>query len=183
MKRTKIMKTLRKSCGTYDFCRCWFGYHDFYRYYYILDYSEKLFLGAVEDDFILDGFEINRLSDIDRLESKDDGCIKINRRLCLLDDIEAPEIDLTSWRTVFESLAKTDLYVIIQNRYIDSYHIGKIREVRKNSVVFKHFDAFGVWQHKVKIPFSEITSVRFADRYSTNWKMYLCSDKSTKKGK
>lgn len=183
MKRSKIMKVLRRSCGTYDFSRCWFKYNDFYRYFYILDYSDKLFFGAVEDDFILDGFEINRLSDIDRIEIKDDGCIKINRRLGLLDDIEVPAIDLTSWRTVFESLAGTDFYVIIQDQYDGGYHIGRIKEVKKNSVIFKHFDAFGVWQHKEKIPFSEITSVRFADRYSTNWKMYLCSDKSTKKGK
>lgn len=181
MKKSKKMKVLRKTCGTYDFCRCWFKYNDFYRYFYILDYSEKLFFGAIEDDFILDGFEINRLSDIDKIEVKDDGCIKINRRLGLLDDVEAPKIDLTSWRTVFESLAGTDFYVIIQNQYNDGYHIGKLVKVGKKSVTFKHFDAFGVWQHKIRIPFSEIASVRFADRYSTNWKMYLCSDKSTKK--
>lgn len=183
MKKSKKMKVLRKSCGTYDFCRCWFKYNDFYRYFYILDFSDKLFFGAVEDDFILDGFEINRLSDINRIEIKVDGCIKINRRLGLLDDIETPEIDPTSWRTVFKSLAKTDFYIIIQNQYTDSYHIGKIKEVRKKSVVFKDFDAFGVWQHKVKIPFSEIASVRFADRYSVNWKSYLCSDKSKHIGK
>lgn len=183
MKKSKKLKVLRKSCGTYDFCRCWFKYNDFYRYYYILDYSEKLFFGAIEDDFILDGFEINRLSDIDKIEIKDDGCIKINRRLGLLDDIEAPEIDLTSWQTVFESLARTDFYVIIQDQYGGGYHIGKIRKVGKSTVVFKHFDAFGVWQHKEKIPFSKITSVRFADRYSTNWKEYLTSHKIARKGK
>lgn len=183
MKKTKKLKILRKTRGTYDFCRVFFKYIDFYRYYYILDYSEKLFLGAVEDDFILDGFEINRISDIDKIEVKDDGCIKINRRHALLDDLETPEIDLTSWRTVFESLAKTDFYVIIQDQYDGGYHIGKIKEVGKNSVVFKHFDAFGIWQHKEKIPFSEITSVRFADRYSTNWQEYLTSHKTPRKDK
>lgn len=178
MKKSKIMKVLQKSCGTYDFCRCWFRYDDFYRYYYILDYTEKLFFGAAEDDFILDGFEICRLSDIDRIEIKDDGCIEINRQLGLLDGVEKPEIDLTSWKTVFKSLAKTDFYVIIQERYADGYHIGKIKEVKSSSVVFKEFDALGVWQHKVKLPFSEISSVRFADRYSTGWKEYLASHKT-----
>lgn len=177
------MKLLHKSCGTYDLCRCWFKYNVFYSYFYILDYSEKLFLGAVEDDFILDGFEINRQSDIDRLEIKDDACVKINKRLGLLDGIEVPKIDLTSWKTVFKSLAKTDFYIIIQNQYNDSFYIGKIKKVGKKSVTFKHFDAFGVWQHKEKIPLTEITSVRFADRYSTNWKKYLCSDEFIKKSK
>ncbi len=107
----------------------------------------------------------------------------INRRLGLLDDIETPEIDPTSWRTVFKSLAKTDFYIIIQNQSTDRYHIGKIKEIRKKSVVFKDFDAFGVWQHKVKIPFSEIALVRFEDRYSVNWISYLCSDKSKHTGK
>ncbi|MCX4354682.1 MAG: hypothetical protein OSJ43_00500 [Oscillospiraceae bacterium] len=50
-------------------------------------------------------------------------------------------------------------------------------------MVFKDFDAFGVWQHKVKIPFSEIALVRFEDRYSVNWISYLCSDKSKHTGK
>lgn len=183
MKRSKKLKILRKTCGTYDFCRCWFEYSDFYKYFYILDYSDKLFLGAVEDDFILDGFEINRLCDIDSIEVKDDKCIKINKRLGLLDNIEKPDIDLTSWGTVFKSLVGADLFVIIQNQYNGGFYIGKIREVRRKSVVFKHFDAFGIWQHKVKIPFSEITSVRFADRYSTNWKSFLCGYKSKHGGK
>lgn len=173
MKKPKKLKILKKACGTYDFCRVFFKQSDFYQYFYILDYSNALFFGAAEDDFLIDGFEINRISDIKKIELKDDECVKINRTLKLLDGIIKPSIDLTSWKTIFKSISRMDFWIIIENRNTNDFYIGKIKKVKKHSVVIKHFDAFGVWQKKIHIPYSEISSVRFGDRYSTNWKKYL----------
>lgn len=173
MKKSKKMKILRKSCGTYDYCEFDFKYCVNACYYYVLDFSEKLCLCACEDDFILDGFEINRLSDAEHIEFLTNATVEINKRRGLLDDLETPPIDISSWKAAFESLAKTDYYVIVRNDYRGFFRIGKIKRVKKKSVIFKSFDGDGVWQPKIKIPFSDITTVQFGDRYSTVWKEHI----------
>lgn len=178
MKKSKKLKILRKSCGTYDYCEFDFKYCANAVYYYVLDFSEKLCLCACEDDFILDGFEVCRLRDTESVELVKNATVEINRQNGLLDDIEDPNVDISSWKTVFSSLAKTGLYVIVRNDYRDFFRIGKIKKVKKSSVVFKSFDGDGVRQPKIKIPFSDITSVQFGNRYSTYWKKYLDNLKS-----
>lgn len=106
MKKAKIIRKLSKACGSYRLCRCFFEYEIPYRYFYILDCSEKLFLGVEEDDFQLDGFHIRRISDIRKTQFKDDLCTKINRKNRLLKDVDTPYIDLSSWKSVFKSLEK-----------------------------------------------------------------------------
>lgn len=180
MKKSKKIKILKSSCGTYDFCRILFKYTYNWTYYYILDHNEYLCFNAREDDFILNGFEINRLSDIKDIAIMSNATIDINKRRGLLNGLEIPEINISSWKTVFEFLAKTDFYVIVQNEYRGFFRIGKIKKVKKSSVIFKSFDGCGVWQHKIKIPFSDITTVQFGDRYSNVWKEYMESDKFKK---
>lgn len=180
MKKSKKLKILRRSCGTYDYCEFDFAYCANTCYYYVLDFNERLCLCAGEDDFILNGFEINRLKDIERVELLDNATVDINKRNGLLDGLETPAVDITSWKTAFESLAKTDFFVIVENEYCGFFRIGKIKRVKKKSVVFKSFDGNGVWQPKIKIPFSDITTVRFCDRYSTYWKAYLDKERKWK---
>ncbi|MDE6733387.1 MAG: hypothetical protein K2J77_10980 [Oscillospiraceae bacterium] len=173
MKKSKKLKILRRSCGTYDYCEFDFAYCANARYNYVLDFNERLCLCACEDDFILDGFEICRVKDIERVSLLDNATVAINRRGGLLDELEAPAVDITSWRTAFEALAKEDFFVIVQNEYRGFFRIGKIKRVKKNSVIFKSFDGAGVWQPKIKIPFSDITTVQFGNRYAVYWKKYL----------
>lgn len=173
MKKSKKLKILRRSCGTYDCCEFDFAYCANARYNYVLDFNERLCLYACEDDFILDGFEICRVKDIERVEPLDNATVDINKRGGLLDGLETPAVDITSWRTVFEALAKEDFFVIVQNEYRGFFRIGRIKRVKKKSVIFKSFDGDGVWQPKIKIPFSDITSVQFGSRYAVYWKKYL----------
>lgn len=175
MKKAKKLKILKKSCGTYDYCEFDFKYCKNACFYYVLDFNEKLCLCACEDDFILDGFEIVRLRDAERISLIDNATVEINKQNGLLDDLEAPKLDISSWRTVFKSLAKTEYYVCVRDEYWGFFRIGRIKKVKKSSVIFKSFDGDGVWQPKIKIPFSDITSVQFGDRYSTYWKRYLAS--------
>ena len=179
MKKSKKLKILRKSCGTYDYCEFDFKYCVNACYYYVLDFNEKLCLCACEDDFILDGFEVCRLRDAERVELINNATVEINRQNGLLDNIEEPKVNIASWKAVFESLAKNGYYVRVQNDYNGFFRIGRIKKVKKSSVIFKSFDGDGVWQPKIKIPFSDITSVQFGDRYSTYWKRYLDSLKKT----
>ena len=107
----------------------------------------------------------------------DNATVEINRRNGILDELEPPRVDLTSWETVFRSLEKTDLYIVVQNEYRGFYRIGKIKKIKKSGVVFKSFDGDGVWQPKIKIPFSDITTVQFGNRYSMYWREYLAGSK------
>lgn len=54
------------------------------------------------------------------------------------------------------------------------FAIGKIVKVLKTKVIFKGFDADGVWQEDFyEIPYSQITSVTFASRYVDVFSKYV----------
>ena len=177
MKASKKMKILKKSCGTYDYCGFDLKYNANTVYNYVLDFNERLCLCALEDDFIIDGYEVCRLRDIKRVKLIDNATVEINRQNGILDESDPPKLDISSWKNVFGSLEKTGLYVIVRNEYKGFFRIGKIKKVKKSGVVFKAFDIDGVWQPKIKIPFSDITSVQFGNRYSTFWREHLTRSK------
>lgn len=177
MKKSQIIKCLKKAAGTYKICRCYFKFIDDYFYFYILDCSDKFMLGIEEDDFILDGFEIRRIKHINNIDFRDDACVKINKERQILAGVLTPDIDLTSWETVFKSLSDIDCFVRIDN---DSEkngkkftYIGKISKVKKSKIVFTLVDADGERFENIKIPYSKITSVIFGDRYTKTWQEYL----------
>lgn len=173
MKKSKKLKILHKACGVCEQCEFDFKYNQNASFCYVLNFNEKFCYCAVEDDFILNGFEINRLRDTEFVAVLNNATNEINRQNGILDDLEAPNVDISSWRAVFGSLAKTDMFIRIENEYTGFFRIGKIKKVKKKSVVFKSFDGDGVWQPKLGIPFSEITTVRFGDRYTVYWQKYL----------
>lgn len=45
-------------------------------------------------------------------------------------------------------------------------------KIKKASVIFSPLDADGIWQEDVELPFSEMTSVTFGDRYSETFGRY-----------
>lgn len=56
------------------------------------------------------------------------------------------------------------------------FYIGIVWKAGKNSVVFRPFDADGVWLDKVKIPYKKITAVVFGNRYSKAFEDYFGSE-------
>ncbi len=177
MNKTDKINILWDSIGTYNLCRCFFTYDSYYWYFYILDHSDKLLLGIEEDDFILDGFQIRKISDLKKVEIKDGLCPKMNEENQLLAEVKKPEIDLSSWRTVFESLDALKCFLIVENEKPEKddkfFYLGYIKEIKKSCVVFSSVDADGIWTEHVIIPYSKITSVTFKDRYSTTWQKYF----------
>lgn len=177
MNKSDKIRILSNSLGTYDLCRCYFNYNNNYFYFYILNYSEKLLLGIEEDDFILDGFQIRKISDLKKIEIKDDICVKINEEKRLLENIKKPEIDLSSWKAVFESLKALNILITVENENNDKddrfFCLGYVSEIKKSSIIFSEVDADGVWYDNIEIKYSKITSVTFGDRYSTTWQEYL----------
>ena len=177
MKKSDKLNLLHDSTGNYQLCRCYFDYDSNYWYFYILDFTDKLILGVEEDDFILDGFQIRKISDLKRIEIKEDLCQKMNEDKQILAEVKKPEINLSSWRNVFESLKSLNVFLIVENEktYSDDsfFCLGYVKDIKKSCIIFSSVDADGVWYDNIVIPYSKITSVTFNDRYSKTWQKYL----------
>ncbi len=178
MKKIEIIELINMAVKSKEMCRIFFKYNYYYSYHFPLITSEKLFLSANEDDFIVDGFTIRRFSDIKKLEIKNDKCVEIIKCEGVLDDIKVPEIDITDWYNTFLSLSKLNINIIVEKESLDDneceFAIGKIVKVLKTKVIFKGFDADGVWQEDFyEIPYSQITSVTFASRYVDIFSKYV----------
>ena len=81
------MKGIVKQCiKQRNLCRMFFRYNINYGYYFPLISNDKLILGAVEEDFIIDGYSIRRYVDITKVQVKNDMCIKIlqNKELSIV---------------------------------------------------------------------------------------------------
>lgn len=177
MDKSKKMELLHNSVGTYNLCRGNFNYDENYLYLYVLDYSDKLLFAVEEDDFILDGFQIRKISDLNKIEIIDNVSSKINKEKRLLSNLKKPDIDLSSWKAVFESLKALNIFIIIENEKDNEndqfFYIGCVSKIKTSSVYFSFFDADGVWYDDIEISYSKITSITFGDRYSKTWQEYL----------
>ena len=178
MKKAEMIELLQHSAEQKPLLRLFFFFFAYYTYWFPFGASKKLLLGAKEDDFIIDGFSIRRISDIKKVEFKDDKCVEILKAEKVLERICAPEIDLTDWHSAFLSLQKLEKNIIIEHESLEEndwdYWIGRIEKVLKTKVVFRHFDADGIWQEEpYEIPFSRITSVTFDSRYVTVFSKYV----------
>lgn len=178
MKKSEIKALVASALEQKNLCRIFFKYDINDRYCFPLITSDKLFLGANEDDFILDGFSIRRFRDVKKAEIKNGKCLEIIKAEGILEKMQTPQIDITDWYSVFLSLSKVDFNIIVEREsLVDDeceFAIGKIEKVLKSKVIFKHFDADGIWQDECyEIPFSQITSVTFASRYVDVFSKYV----------
>lgn len=170
MKKSEMKELLRSSIEPQRLCRVYFKYDENYYYYFPFQTSDKLFLGAEEDDFIIDGFSIRRFCDVTKVEIKNDKCIDIIKAEGILDGVSPPKLDISNWYTAFLSLKELGKNIIVRRESLDedecAFAIGRIEKVLKHGVVFSHFDAEGIWHESLyEIPYSQITSVTFSSRY------------------
>lgn len=178
MKKSEMKELVRLAIEPKSLCRMFFKYDVNYRYCFPFQVSDKLFLGAEEDDFIIDGFAIRRFCDLTKVQIKYDKCSEIIKNEGILSNVSAPELDLTDWHSVFLSLQKLEKNIIVEKESLDEdeweFAIGRIEKVLKNKVLFKHFDADGIWQDDLlEIPFSQITTVTFGSRYVETFSKYV----------
>ncbi len=178
MKKSEIKDIISCAIEPRNLCRVFLKYDHNYRYYFPLAVSDRLFLAANEDDFILDGFTVRRFCDVKKVEIKNDKCIEIIRTEGILDKMSVPDVDVTDWHSVFESLSRLDINIIIERESLlddeQEFAIGKIEKVLKSKLIFKDFDADGIWQSNYyEIPFSKITSVTFSSRYIEVFSKYV----------
>lgn len=174
MKKQEKIDLIQKGISETTLCRCYFTYDQNYFYYYPHAVNDKFILGQEEDDFLLDGYCIRKLSHLKKVEIKDDKCNEINKMFGVVDQIANPGIDIGSWHSIFKSLSQLDAYIQIEDAFHEQFAIGIIEKVLKDRVLFKRFDADGVWdEDAVEIRYSQITSVQWGTRYAQYWKRYL----------
>ena len=140
--------------------------------------NDKLFLAAIEDDFIMDGFAVYRFKDLMKAKIKNDKCDEILRSEGVFDKLDIPDIDISSWQTVFESLKATGENIIVEKQSLDEdeweFVIGRIEDIYKKFAYVRHFDADGIWQDEpYRIPYTEITNITFKNRYVTVFSKYV----------
>lgn len=178
MTKTQIKKLIKQAIEPHKICRVFLKYDANYRYYFPIIVGERLFLGAEEDDFILDGYSIRRFRDVVKCEIKDDKCVEIDFAEGLLEHLVTPDVDITNWETSLSSLQKTGKNIIIEKENLggdkNEFAIGKVVKIRRNKALFRGFDADGIWDDELlEIPFSQITSVTFSSRYVEVFSKYL----------
>ena len=126
--------------------RVFFKYDPVYYYYYPVNVNEKFLLAQKEDDFILDGFHIRKISQITKVEIKDDLCQVINVWNGITKQVRRPNIDISSWTTIFDSLREYPGFLMIEDDINEQFAIGEIAAIKKNHFMFRQFDANGIWQ-------------------------------------
>lgn len=174
MKKQDKLALLQSAIESPQLCRCYFTYDDCFYYYYPNAVNEKFLLGQEEDDFLLDGYCIRKIPQLKKVEIKNDLCNTINQALGLHQQIKMPPVDISDWKSIFDSLVKLDCFVIIENELSGEFAIGIIEKTFKNKLYFKPFDADGIWdEYGLEIPYSQITTVKWATRYADVWQQHL----------
>ena len=174
MKKQDKLDMIQSAIEKPQLCRCYFTYDDNYYYYYPNAVNDKFLMGQEEDDFLLDGYCIRKISQLKKVEIKSDVCNAINQQIGLHEQIKLPPVDISDWKSIFDSLMELDCFVIIENELSGEFAIGIIEKTFKTKLYFKPFDADGIWDDVgLIIPYSQITTVKWATRYVEVWQKYL----------
>ena len=72
MKKSEMKELACKAIETKTLCCVEFKYDYYYLHHFPLKMSDRLYLGAKLDDFLLDGFEIRRFCDMTKIKLNDD---------------------------------------------------------------------------------------------------------------
>lgn len=178
MTKSQIKQTVENAQKQLQVCNAYFRYDAYYWNLIPLKSSDKLFLSIKEDDFILNGYTIRRFKDVNKIKTKADKCDEILKLEKVTDNINIPNIDISNWKTVFESLKIINKNIIVEKEsLIDrewEFVIGRIEKIYNKFAYIRHFDADGVWQDEpYRIPYTEITSVTFSSRYLNIFSKYV----------
>lgn len=178
MKKKKIRKRLEKAVKTRQPCRMYMEYNKEAFRYIPLKISEKLFLGAEENDFQFNGFSVRRIGDIEKIKVEEDFVANITMKEMNAEEMDIPDIDITDWESVFTSLEKWGRITIVEKEHTLReeciFAIGKIEKVARKHVFLRYFGPDGMWdKEQWKIPYEEITSVTVGSRYAETYAKYL----------
>lgn len=178
MKKKKVLRRLRRCLHPPVMCRLDMTCLPWALYVFPLWVTDKFLLGAVEDDFLLDGWCIRRVKQVRRAEIYDNKFLEIERAEGLVDRVAMPPVNLSDWRHIFLSLRGMNRPVIIEHESLKDeecdFYMGRVEDVRKHSVVFRCVHPDATWDDKpVRIYFRDITSVALGSRYIETFFKYV----------
>lgn len=178
MKKYETKTLIEKSIENNNLSKILFRFNNYYESLFPVAYSDKLFMSVNEYDFSLDGYSIYRFKDVKSIKSNNNIFEEIIKSEGLIDSITIPAVDITNWKTIFESLKIIDKNIIVEKNTIDEknseFIIGRIEKIYKNFAYVRNFDANGIWDNSpTKIPFTEITKITFNSRYINFFSKHL----------
>lgn len=178
MKKSELKELVRNAAENTNVINAYFRFGAYYYNLIPLIMSDKLFLVINEDDFIFDGYSVFRFKDLTKTKIKNDMCDEILKKEGLISSIVIPDIDISSWKCVFESLKKMKRNIIVEKQTLDGvdseFVIGRIEKIYKDFAYVWHFDADGVWgDSPIRVPYSQITNVTFGSRYIDIFSKYI----------
>ena len=177
MKKGYIKQLVNNSIKQRQLLRVNFNYDNNSYFVFPLAASEKLFLCANEDDFILNGYSIRCFRDVKKTEYQEGKLFSMIKAEGIIDNLTVPKIGIATWEKVYISLKDLNKNLIVENEKAEDenfFIIGRIIKVTKTKVLMQHFDAEGVWEEEFyEIPFPKITSVSFGTRYVETFSKYL----------
>lgn len=90
MKKQGKIQLIQRGIERTSLCRCLFAYdqHDFYCYPNAV--NDKFLLAQKDDDFLLDGYCIRRMSQLKRVEIRDDTYQRIHALYGIVDQVVNP---------------------------------------------------------------------------------------------
>ncbi len=169
----ELRENLRALIKPRTMCGIEYEYTDSLHYGFPLAVGDQLFLMAIDDDFLLNGFTVRRLRDIYELADRKGIYQNIAEKIGLT-EFDSPVVDISGWKGVFTSLQKLGKHIIVEREYEpDFFRLGVIEDVAEDHVVLRHYDADGIWQEPAAIAYREITSVTFDDRYADTFSKYV----------
>lgn len=148
---------------------------------YIVDYSYDFVLIIETHDFKFEGFSIFPISSIVKIRFNEydqyfDYIMEAEEQKSLI-KIDY-SIDLSDWRSIFKSIKKTELICIVEKEGKKNpfFLIGPIEEVKNKKALIRNFDPLGYLDKEpTKIPFKDISIVKFNDPYGNTFGKYLRS--------
>lgn len=146
---------------------------------YIIDYSSTFVLLQTADDFGLNGYEIFPVDTITEVRHNkyDIFYDKIMKQEKWKEQIGIPfNIDLSTWKALFQTLKKTRLTVTIEceDPELDYFCIGSLNSIGEKKVSSFYFTPDGIIDEKPTFTeYKHITRVNFDNQYANILTKYL----------
>lgn len=178
MRKSEIKELVKNAAENVNVVNAYFRFYLNYYNLIPLSLNDKLFLVINEDDFIFNGYSIFRFKDLTKVEIKNDMCDEILKSEGLTTNIIIPSIDISDWKSVFQSLKDMKRNIIVEKQTIDGkgaeFVIGRIEKIYKSFAYVWNFDADGIWgDSPIRVPYSQITNIIFGSRYVDTFSKYL----------
>ena len=167
-----------------------FNYSDYYEMLFPLTTSNELFISVVDRDFILDGYTVRKISDIESIKEITQTYLTIHARIGNLKKLNPPKINISNFRSLFVDTIKSGENIIIEgfspNSEKQFFFIGKALATSENALKFIPFDGGGNWSETpLTIPYSSISAITLRSSYIKAYSRYIAthSEQSNKKQK